>query len=74
MKRYSTTSLRKSGLIENPQGLLVKYEDIKEYLCYTCLSILNEEKTSQEEIIRKIVIEELEKLEDRLLTAMTIPH
>ncbi len=52
-------------LKEDENGEWVKYEEIKDYLCYTCLSVLNDKKVSQGEIIRKVVREELERAEER---------
>ena len=78
MKRYNyfwrLQGSKKGGFLEEEDGEWVKYEEIKDYLCCTCLSVLNDKKISQGEIIKKIVREELKELEDRLLTAMTIPH
>ena len=35
-------------LKEDENGEWVKYEEIKDYLCYTCLSVLNYEKINED--------------------------
>ncbi len=71
---YGDERYNDNRMIEEKDGEWIKYEEIKDYLCCTCLSVLNDKKISQGEIVKKIVREELKELEDRLLTAMTIPH